>query len=63
MTTQPRTFTLSLLIALSVALAASMSRAQDDMGTEAAPVEAGPIAADTAVPAEDTLADEVIVSW
>lgn len=62
MTTQPRTFKLSLLIALSVALAASVSRAQEDTSAEAAPVEAEPIAAVTAVPAEDTLADEVIES-
>ena len=62
MTTQPRTSLLSLLIALAVALSANISRAQADMGADAAPVEAELSAADTAVAADDTLADEVIES-
>ncbi len=62
MTTQPQTSLLSLLMALAVAMSASISRAQDDMGADAAPVEAELSATDTAVAADDTLADEVIES-
>ena len=62
MTTQPQTSLLSLLMALAVALSASISHAQYDMGADAAPVEAELSATDTAVAADDTLADEVIES-
>lgn len=62
MTTLRRPFLLSLLMALAIALSASISRAQDDPGAESAPVKAEVSAPDTAAPADDTLADEVIES-